>query len=90
MDYNRAYDRVQQLKKFYKNLFWFGIIAAVIIGNDWFNDGLHYKIFGGHLLLTIWALILMVKAFSLFVFGDEWERKIMDKEAGKNKKTIDF
>jgi ABC-type multidrug transport system permease subunit len=45
---------------------WFAIISAVIIGNDWLNDGIHYKIFGGHLFLTIWAIILVVKAFFLF------------------------
>lgn len=90
MDYNTAYSRVQQLKKFYKNLMWFALISAVIIGNDWLNDGIHYKIFGGHLFLTIWAIILVVKAFFLFILDDEWERKIIEKETGENKKPIDF
>lgn len=90
MDYNTAYNRVQQLKKFYKNLIWFGIMAAIILGNDAFNNGIHYRIFGGHLLLTIWAIILTVKAFSLFVLDDEWEKKIIEKETHTNKKPIDF
>ncbi|MDM1553961.1 2TM domain-containing protein [Chryseobacterium indologenes] len=90
MDYNRAYNRVQQLKKFYKNLMWFGIISLVIIGDDWFNDELRYQIFGGHLLLSIWALVLVVKAISLFIFNDEWEQGIIEKEVGKNKKTVNF
>lgn len=90
MDYNRAYDRVQKLKKFYKNLMWFGIISVIILGDDWFNDELRYQLFGGHLFLRIWALILVIKAISLFIFNDEWEREIMEKEVGKNNKTIDF
>lgn len=90
MDYNTAYNRVQQLKKFYKNLIWFGIMAAIILGNDAFNNGIHYRIFGGHLLLIIWAVTLTVKAFSLFVLDDEWEKKIIEKETNTNKKPIDF
>ncbi|RXM50797.1 MULTISPECIES: 2TM domain-containing protein [unclassified Chryseobacterium] len=90
MDYNRAYDRVQKLKKFYKNLMWFGIISVIILEDDWFNDELRYQLFGGHLFLGIWALILVIKAISLFIFNDEWEREIMEKEVGKNNKTIDF
>lgn len=88
--YNRAYNRVQQLKKFYKNLMWFGIISVIIIGDDWFNDEMRYQIFGGHLFLGIWGLILVMKAMSLFIFNDEWEQEIIEKEAAKNKKTIDF
>lgn len=90
MDYNTAYNRVQQLKKFYKNLMWFGIISVIILGDDWLNDELRYQIFGGHLFLAIWALILVVKGISLFIFNDEWESGMIEKEAGKNKKTIDF
>ncbi|AYZ14427.1 hypothetical protein EGY05_21980 [Chryseobacterium arthrosphaerae] len=90
MDYNSAYNRVQKLKKFYKNLIWFGIITAIVLGNDWLNNEIHYKIFGGHLLLSIWAIILTVKAFSLFVFDNEWERKIIENETQNNKKTADF
>jgi hypothetical protein len=90
MDYNRAYGRVQQLKKFYKNLMWFVIAAGIIIGNDWIQNGLHDNVFSGHLILTIWALILVIKAFSLFVFDEEWEKEIMDREISKNKKTKDL
>ncbi|WP_336962233.1 2TM domain-containing protein [Chryseobacterium contaminans] len=90
MDYNSASHRVQQLKKFYKNLMLFGIISVIIIGNDWFNDELRYRIFGGHLFLGIWALILGIKAISLFIFNEEWEKEMLEKEAGKNKKTINF
>lgn len=90
MDYNRACDRVKQLKKFYKHLMWFGIISVIMIGNDWFNDEMHYQIFGGHLFLGVWALILVMKGVSLFIFNDEWEKETIEKEVGKNKKTINY
>lgn len=90
MNYNNAHNRAQQLKKFYKNLMWFGIIAGIVIGNDLIRDEFHYNVLSGHFILTVWALILVVKAISLFVFNDEWERKIIEKEEGKNKKMIDL
>ncbi|WP_347217478.1 2TM domain-containing protein [Chryseobacterium sp.] len=84
MENNKAYNRVQKLKKFYKNLMWFGIVTAVILGNDWSKSELESEIFGGHLLLAVWAMILSIKAISLFVFNEEWERKIFEKETAKN------
>ncbi|OCA69376.1 hypothetical protein BBI01_14605 [Chryseobacterium artocarpi] len=90
MNYNNTNNRVQQLKKFYKNLMWFGIITGIVIGNDLIREGFHYNVLSGHFILTVWALILVVKAISLFVFNDEWERKIIEKEEDKNKKMIDL
>lgn len=90
MNYNNAHNRTQQLKKFYKNLMWFGIIAGIVIGNDLIRDGFHYNALSGHFILTVWALILVVKAISLFIFNDEWERKTIEKEESKNKKMIDL
>lgn len=90
MNYNNTNNRAQQLKKFYKNLMWFGIITGIVIGNDLIRERFHYNVLSGHFILTVWALILVVKAISLFVFNDEWERKIIEKEEGKNKKTIDL
>jgi hypothetical protein len=63
---------------------WFGIISAIILGNDWFKDELQYKMFGGHLLLAVWALFLGIKAISLFIFNDSWEHKMLEKETRKN------
>lgn len=84
MNNNTNYNRVQQLKRFYKNLIWFGIIAVIILGNDWLKDELQYKMFGGHLLLIIWAVYLVIKAISLFTFNEEWEQKMIEKESNKN------
>lgn len=84
MNTYKTYSRVQQLKKFYKNLMWFGIIAVILIGKDWLQDDLQYAIFGGHLLLAIWAIVLIFKGISLFIFNNEWERKMLEKETAKN------
>ncbi|HCN49562.1 MAG TPA: hypothetical protein DIT10_10795 [Chryseobacterium sp.] len=84
MNTYKTYNRVQQLKKFYKNLMWFGIITVILIGKDWLQDDLQYTIFGGHLLLAIWAIVLLFKGISLFIFNNEWERKMLEKETAKN------
>ncbi|WP_185288426.1 2TM domain-containing protein [Chryseobacterium lactis] len=84
MNTYKTYNRVQQLKKFYKNLMWFGIITVILIGKDWLQDDLQYTIFGGHLLLAIWTIVLLFKGISLFIFNNEWERKMLEKETAKN------
>lgn len=84
MNTYKTYNRVQQLKKFYRNLMWFGIITVILIGKDWLQDDLQYTIFGGHLLLAIWAIVLLFKGISLFIFNNEWERKMLEKETAKN------
>jgi hypothetical protein len=50
------------------------IVSAIIIGNDWFNDELHYRIFGGHLFLAFGHFPGNKSGLSLFIFNDEWER----------------
>jgi len=89
MNYNSAYERVTQLKKFYKNLFWFGIVAVIIFFNDE-NREINFSLFDGSVILLIWGIILTVKAVKLFLFDAEWERDIIEKEMKKNKNNIDF
>ena len=89
MNYDSAYERVTQLKKFYKNLLWFGIVAAIIFFND-DNREINLSLFDGSVILLIWGIILTVKAVKLFLFDAEWERDIIEKEMRKNKKNIDF
>ncbi|MEI3788652.1 MULTISPECIES: 2TM domain-containing protein [unclassified Chryseobacterium] len=91
MNYDNAYERVTQLKKFYKNLLWFGIVAGIIFFNDVFENGkFDFSLFDGSVILLIWGIILTVKAVKLFLLDDEWERDIMEKELKKNKKSIHF
>lgn len=79
-----TYNRATQLRKFYKNLMWFGIITVIILGNDWLKDELQDKMFGGHLILAIWTVYLGIKAISLFTFNEECEHKMIEKKANKN------
>ncbi|MGG5209337.1 2TM domain-containing protein [Chryseobacterium sp. MIQD13] len=91
MDYNSAYERVSQLKKFYKSLLWFGIVAGIIFFDDIFENGrIGFSLFDGSVILVIWGIILTVKAVKLFLFDTEWENDIIEKEMKKDKKNIDF
>lgn len=91
MEYNRAYERTQQLKKFYKHLMWFGIVATFIFIRKYLKYGnIEHSLFGGSIILTIWAIVLIVKAVKLFVLNDEWENKIYQEELKKAKKPISF
>jgi hypothetical protein len=90
MNYNQAQQRVHDLKKFYKSLLWFGIVAAIIFADDLFKKGFHLSLWNGSIILTIWAIILTVKAVKLFIFDSEWERGIIEKEMKKTKEPIQF
>lgn len=91
MDYNSAYERVTQLKKFYKSLLWFGIVAGIIFFDDLFENGsINFSLFDGSFILVIWGIFLTVKAVKLFLLDAEWERTVMEKEMRKGKRNIDF
>lgn len=91
MDYNSAYERVTQLKKFYKSLLWFGIVAGIIFFDDLFENGsINFSLFDGSFILVIWGIFLTVKSVKLFLLDAEWERTVMEKEMRKGKKNIDF
>jgi len=91
MDYNSAHERVNQLKKFYKSLLWFGIVAGIIFFDDIFETGkINFSLFDGSVILLIWGIFLTVKAVKLFLLDVEWENNIIEKEIKKGKKRIDF
>ncbi|SHG26374.1 2TM domain-containing protein [Chryseobacterium sp. OV279] len=91
MDYDSAYERVTQLKKFYKSLLWFGIVAGIIFFDDIFENGtFDFSLFDGSVILVIWGIFLIIKAVKLFLLDSEWEKGIIEKEMKKNKKSIDF
>ncbi|WP_223608393.1 2TM domain-containing protein [Chryseobacterium sp. OSA05B] len=91
MDYDSAYERVTQLRKFYKSLLWFGIVAGIIFFDDIFEKGtFDFSLFDGSVILVIWGIFLTVKAVKLFLLDGEWERGIIEKEMKKSKKNIDF
>jgi hypothetical protein len=91
MDYNQAQQRVNDLKKFYKNLLWFGIVALIIFFNDIFEKGrFDVTLFNGSIFLTIWGIVLTVKAVKIFILNSDWEKKILQEEMKKTKEPIQF
>lgn len=91
MNFNNAQQRVKDLKSFYKNCMWFGIVALFIFFRRFFKSGdLSQSIFSGSIILTIWGIILIVKAVKLFVLNTEWENKVLEEELSKTKRPINF
>ncbi|SIQ06942.1 2TM domain-containing protein [Chryseobacterium sp. RU37D] len=91
MNYNQAQQRVNDLKKFYKNLLWFGIVSLIVFFNDIFDKGeFDISLFDGSIILTIWATVLTLKAVKLFILNADWENKILQQEMRKTKELIQF
>ncbi len=91
MNYNQAQQRVQDLKKFYKNIVWFGIVAFIIYFDDIFEKGIfNFSQWNGSIILAIWGIILVVKAVKLFLLNPDWERNMIEKEMKKSKETAKF
>ncbi|MDQ8142368.1 2TM domain-containing protein [Chryseobacterium sp. CFS15] len=82
--------RVKDLKSFYKNCMWFTIVAGFILIRNFIKDNGTDHNFQGWFILTVWAIILGVKAVNLFIFDAEWENQILDEELNKSKKPINF
>lgn len=90
MNYNSAQQKVKGLKSFYKNCMWFTIVAGFILIRNVIKDNGTDHNFQGWFILTVWAIILGVKAVNLFIFDAEWENQILDEELNKSKKPINF
>ena len=90
MNYNNAKQRVKDLKSFYKNCMWFGIVAAIIFGRNLVKYADTEDVFRGSIVLMIWGIFLAVKAVKLFILNSDWENKIIEEELGKTKKPINF
>jgi len=91
MNIQTAQQRVKDLKSFHKNCLWFGIVALIIFFRRFMKSGdLSQSLFSGSVILTVWGIILAVKAVKLFVFDEEWENKILEEEMKKTKKPINF
>ncbi|MDQ1160093.1 uncharacterized protein (DUF983 family) [Chryseobacterium sp. SORGH_AS 447] len=91
MDYNQAQQKVKDLKKFYKSVLWFAIVAFIIFFNDIFEKGIfNFSLWDGSVILAIWGIILTVRAVKLFLLDEEWERGVVEKEMRKSKQPIKF
>ncbi|KQS90117.1 MULTISPECIES: 2TM domain-containing protein [Chryseobacterium] len=91
MEYQTAQQRVKDLKSFYKNCMWFGIVALIIFTRRFIKYGdFTEAISTGSIILTVWGIIIAVKAVKLFILNSEWEEKILQDEMNKTKKPINF
>ena len=86
MNYNIAQQRVKNLKSFYKNCMLFSIVAIIISGRGFVKWMTTDYTFHGSLILTVWAIILVVKAVKLFILNSSWEQKIIEQEMNTEKK----
>ncbi len=91
MNYQQAEQRVKELKRFYKGIFWFAVVSGIVFFDDIFEKGtVDISFFDGSIILWIWAIILTVKAVKLFVLDPDWEKEIIEKEMKKSKDPINF
>lgn len=91
MNFNNAQQRVKDLKSFYKNCMWFGIVALIVFFRRFIKTGdLSQSMVSGSIILTVWGIILAVKTVKLFVLNVEWENKVLEEELSKTKKPINF
>ena len=84
MGFQRAQERVKELKRFYRGLLWFGIVAVFLFFSDTIDSGtFEIDRFDGSIILGVWAIILLVKALQIFILNPDWERRTLEKEIKK-------
>ncbi|WP_126652958.1 2TM domain-containing protein [Chryseobacterium aureum] len=91
MDYQTACTRTRNIKKFYRSIFIFVIVAVIIAPDSFFDEkNIRIQLFDRYTILGLWGLILLIKAIKLFIFDSEWERDMIEKELQKEKRPIDY
>lgn len=84
MEFQRAQERVKELKRFYRGLLWFAIVAVFLFFSDTIDNGtFDIDRFDGSIILAVWAVILLVRTIQLFVLNPDWERRTLEKEIKK-------
>lgn len=80
-EYIAAKNRVETLKKFYRQLAVFAIIAGGFLTYKYMKYGelkFHFSFW-----IMIWGLVIAIRAVKLFVFDSKWESKQLKKELNK-------
>lgn len=95
MNCQTACTRTHNIKKFYRSIFIFVVVAVLIAPDTIFDEKtIRIQLFDRYTILGIWGLILLIKAIKLFLFDSEWERdmieKELEKELEKEKKSINY
>jgi len=84
MEFQKAQERVKELKRFYRGLLWFGIVSVLLFFSDTIDNGtFDINRFDGCIILGVWAIILLVKALQIFILNPDWERRTLEKEIKK-------
>ncbi len=85
VDYLRAKERVRKLKKFYASLLIFALVFLIYGFIKYYKTGdfNFLELNNWSAIFWIWGIILVVNAFKLFVFNQNWERKMIDKQLYK-------
>lgn len=81
MSYERAAQRVAELKKFYTFLAVFVIVTVTLVAIRFFKNADSYDFLW---LITVWAFLLLIRAFRLFGFGAKWENRKINELMNKN------
>ncbi len=86
MNHTITQQRVKDLKSFYTNCIWFGIVAVIILGRNFIKWMTTDYTFHGSIILIVWAIILLVKALKLFILNSEWEQNVIKNEMNNLRK----
>lgn len=85
--YEKAKQRVERLKAFYKKLIVFAVVmAALLLFNMYKEPNNLWSLWIG----AFWGLALIFQAFSIFTIrdsflGSEWEKRTLEKMMNKDK-----
>ncbi|MGA9212644.1 2TM domain-containing protein [Kaistella sp.] len=80
IQYQNAKNRVDALKKFYRNLFLFIIILGSISFYHFYKTGNVFTQNRVSFIFIIWGIILTIKAVKLFLLNSDWENNMIKKE----------
>lgn len=85
VEYTIAKERVRQLKKFYASLLIFALVFLIYGGRKYYRTGEFnlLELNSWSAIFWIWGIILVVKAFKIYFFNHNWERKMMDKQLNR-------
>ena len=88
--YQRAKERVTELRKFYGKLGSFLLFGILFLGFNYYSNGLRYPWFLW--IVGFWGLGIAIEAFKLFgtdlFLGKNWEqRKIQEQMEKENRNT---
>lgn len=80
-EYIAAKNRVASLKKYYRQLIVFIIVAGAFLAYKYVKNG-EIK-FNESIWICIWGIVVLIKTIKLLIFDSNWETKQLKKELSK-------